>query len=164
MQTNALGSQPRVAIRNQSKRSEHDKCSTVHVGRSISAERQRVFLALTVPEYMETWLVIPGAAQGRVMVARDTDSFSVYCLNGDGHSTIRCSYRTCNSDKLLFLWRHDAVLSTHPSLVTIRLMGEFERTNLELIHTGLDQSMLGWHQELWDTSLARLSSLFYGNF
>lgn len=160
MQTNSLGLRPRFAIRDQSSRSRLDARSTVHVEKSIPAERQRVFFALTVPEYMEAWLVIPGAAQGRAIVRPDEQSFSISYLDGAARFSIQCFYQACNKEKLLFDWKHDGAGSAHASFVTMRLMGEFERTNLELIHIGLDQSMLDWHRKLWEGSLARLFTLF----
>jgi uncharacterized protein YndB with AHSA1/START domain len=147
-------------VRGRAARSPLGECSTLYFARSIQAERRRVFCALTVPEYIESWLTIPGAVLGGVLLTHN-QSFSIFCLDGqDAHFTIRCSYKVCKRAKLVLDWKHDSIHSLHPCLVKIRLMGEFERTNLELIHVGLDQSMLEWHRELWETSLTRLSSLF----
>lgn len=159
MQTNALGSQPGSAIRDRSGGLLADRCP-LHLAESLPAERQRVFYALTVPEYMEAWLAIPGAPRGRAAVTKDKEGLSICCLGEDTDYTIQCTYRVCNRSKLLFDWKHHANFSTSSSLVTIRLMGEFERTNLELIHFGLKHSLHGWHRKFWEVSLAQLSRLF----
>jgi len=161
MRANAQGSDPGFAMRDRLGRSLLERRSTLHFAKSIPAERRRVFCALTLPEYMESWLAIPGAAPGCLMVAADGKGFSIYCSDAESaHFTIRCSYGTCKDDELLFDWKHDLIFSKRDCLVRIRLKGEFERTNLELIHLGLHKSMLKWHRELWKNSLARLFSLF----
>ena len=158
--TNAVGSQPTFTIRTQSNGAPLDKHPVVHVAKNIPAERRRVFFALTVPEYMESWLAIPSAPPSRVVVRAQKHGFSISCLEGETPHSIRCCYRACDSNKLIFDWKHDAILSTRPSLVTIRLIGEFERTNLELTHSKLDQASARWHREFWEVSLTRLSRLF----
>lgn len=161
MHTNSLGSRPTYVSTDQSNDSRPGRRSALHIAQSIPAERQRVFLALTVPEFMESWLAIPNVPPDRVIVPTQDHGFSVRCLEGEAsHFTIRCAYRACDSNKLRFDWKQDAALSTRPSLVTIRLMGESDRTDLDLKHISLGKSLLQWHSELWQTSLARLSSLF----
>lgn len=161
MQTSVLRSRPNFATRDRSSRPLPHRSTTLYFGTSIPAERRRVFCALTVPEYMESWLAIPGAPSGRVIVATQNHSFSICCLDGESaRFTIRCSYKACKQNKLFFDWKHDSMHTERHCHVRIRLMGEFERTSLELIHMGLAPSMLEWHRELWETSLARLFTLF----
>lgn len=161
MRTNAQRSDSGFAIGDRLARSLLDRRSTLHFRQSIPAERRRVFCALTLPEYMELWLAIPGIAPGCALAAADGQSFSFYCFDAESSPfAIRCAYRICNDNELLFDWKHDLIFSQHDCLVRIRLMGEFERTNLELTHLGLHKSVLKWHRELWENSLTRLSSLF----
>lgn len=159
-ETNAVGSQPIFTTSSQSTGATLDKRPAVHLAKIVPAERRRVFFALTVPEYMESWLAIPSAPPGRVIVRAHKHSFSISYLEGETTHSIRCCYRACDSNNLIFDWKHDAILSTRPSLVTIRLIGEFERTNLELTHSKLDQASARWHREFWEVSLTRLSRLF----
>lgn len=161
MRMDGQRSDPGFAVEDGLGRSLFPRRSALRFGKSIPAERRRVYCALTLPEYMESWLSIPGAAPGCVTVETDNQSFSIYCLDVESaRLSIRCSYRTCNNKRLLFDWKCDSLRTARTCLVQIRLVGEFERTNLELIHLGLDPSKINWHHELWDKSLARLSSLF----
>ena len=101
----------------------------INAMRSVSADRQRVFHALTVPEYIETWFSAPGALTGRTVVCRRDNFFSIsYSCAESGMSRILCSYKVCRRIKLLFTWRHDTAFEKSSSLVKVRLEGEFGRT------------------------------------
>lgn len=160
MQTNVIRSRPRSGIGNRTDAPRLDKRAPLYISGSLPAERKRVFYALTMPEYMEAWLAVPGVSPGCICVRARNGSFSI-CWVADGTPfTIGCNYRVCNRSKLLFDWKHDTNSSITASLITIRLMGEFERTDLELIHFGLDPSVQEWHRKLWQASFAQLSRLF----
>lgn len=129
--------------------------------RHVNADRQRVFHALTVPEYIETWFSAPGALIGRTAVCRKDDCFSIsyFCAESE-QLRILCSYRVCRRSKLLFTWRHDNALERSSSIVKIRLEGDFTRTAVYVTHAGLELSDRQWHQEIWELSLEKLCKLF----
>lgn len=160
MQTDAIESRPISATGNRTDAPRRDKRAPLHISGSVPAERKRVFYALTMPEYMEAWLAVPGVSPGCICVRTRNGSFSIRCIADGAPFTIGCNYRVCNRSKLFFDWKHDTNPPIATSLVTIRLMGEFERTDLELIHFGLDPSAQDWHRKLWQASFAQLSRLF----
>lgn len=128
---------------------------------SIPAERQRVFQAIVLPEYMEAWLNIPGASLGCARITSSQNSFSICCSGAQGgRFSISCLYRLCKRNRVLFDWKHETEGSLSLSSVSIRLLGDFERTTLELVHVGLHQRILPWHRDLWEASLAHLCRLF----
>lgn len=128
---------------------------------SIHAERQRVFQAITLPEYLEAWLTGPGALPGSAVVTAGQNSFWICCAGAkDEHFRIFGSYKACKRSRLLLDWKYEEPSAVSISLVSIRLLGDFERTTLELVHLGLPEFLISWHRELWDASLANLSRLF----
>jgi uncharacterized protein YndB with AHSA1/START domain len=134
---------------------------SIAVMRRVNADRQRVFHALTVPEYIETWFSVPGSLIGRTFVWRRDELVSIsYSCRENEESRIVCSYRVCRKRKLLFTWRHSHALERAPSWVRIRLEGEFRRTAVHVTQFGLELSDRQWHQELWEASLEKMCKLF----
>jgi uncharacterized protein YndB with AHSA1/START domain len=128
---------------------------------SVNADRHRVFQALTVPEYIEAWFSPPGAIHGSTEVFAGTDSFLArYSCVESGRSSILCSYKVCRRGKLLFTWEHNALSEAAPSMVKIRMLGDFSRTTVHVTHVGLTLSDQQWHKSLWESSLAKLARLF----
>jgi hypothetical protein len=131
-------------------------------GLRIHADRQRLSQALSLPEYMETWLEIPGAAEGSVRVTRKTAEYSIHSLISDSTPVrIHGTYRAVRSTRVVFTWRKEVAGNSAESLVRIALSGDFAYTRLTLSHMGLtSQREYQWHRELWHNSLARLSRLY----
>ena len=130
---------------------------------TVNADRHRIFQALTISEYMETWLCPPGNESDRKTIAQRTaDGFRIENSGAGGAEFyIAGSYRVCRRSKMIFTWIKHAGSEVFSSLVKIRLYGDFSRTRLYLSHTGLASAAeRAWHQELWDASLRRLGSLF----
>ena len=162
MRTHLSESCARLAISDLSNRSLPEISSTIHASKSIRTERQRLFQALTLPEYVEAWLIIPGVRHGSSMVTAHQNGFSIRCVDAEeGPISIRCSYQAHRRSRLLVDWKYQAPSIMNVSLVEIRLLGDFERTTLELIHFGLQESVVSWHKQLWNASLAQLSKLFW---
>jgi len=127
----------------------------------MNADRERVFNAFTVPEYIETWFSAPGALAGRTVVwSRDNFLSISYSCEQSAQSRILCSYKVCRRSKLLFTWTRDNAFAGSSSLVKVRLEEEFGRTAVHVIHFGLELSNRLWHQVLWESSLEKMSKLF----
>jgi uncharacterized protein YndB with AHSA1/START domain len=133
----------------------------------VSADKRRVFDALTLPEYREAWLSLPGRNSGRYTTATSNDN--AYRLDhfveGGLEFSIAGAYRVCRRSKMAFTWRKSSATSLHVSaaetLVTIRLQGAFADTTIALDHHGLfSPAEYRWHSEMWDLSLNKLRSLF----
>jgi uncharacterized protein YndB with AHSA1/START domain len=134
---------------------------------TVAADRRRIFDALTLPEYIETWLTIPCSdPEGRLVASQINGLFRF-----DHHSArgldlcIGGAYRVCRRGKMSFTWckwqpPEEPDCATD-SLVIIRLYGAFAKSTLCLAHTGLfSENEYRWHGELWDRSLRKLQSLF----
>jgi hypothetical protein len=133
----------------------------------VAADRRRIFDALTVPEYIETWLRIPSANADCHTVASQADD----CFRLDHYAADRLelsitgSYRVRRRGKMFFSWCKslpcDEPVEVPESLVLIRLYGAFAKSTLCLAHTGLfSECEYRWHRELWNRSLAQLQALF----
>ena len=132
---------------------------SISAERSVRADRQRILRALTLPEYMETWFCVPGVRPGRTSVSLLEDSFLISCFCTERSTFhILCNYKVCRRGKLIFTWSRGNGIAS--GLVTIRLLGDFGRTTVQVTHSGLHHSEANWHQELWENSLEKLSSLF----
>jgi hypothetical protein len=130
---------------------------------SLNADRRRIFQVLTISEYMETWISIPGCQPDcPVFVTSDPTAFYVRYRDERGaQSALVGLYQTYRTSKTNILWRRTGVPESDTSLVRIRLNGDFERTTLSLNHSGLNShEERDWHSQLWARSLQRLTSLF----
>ena len=130
---------------------------------SLAADTLRVFNALTVPEYLETWLCVPGHhPECRNVMHRAGDKFQIE-HSCDSGTAIRIAgaYASLLKRKLSFSWQPTGGPEANESLVDIRLYGDFERSILRLRHFGLQPGHdFNWHAALWSESIARLGRLF----
>ena len=132
----------------------------------VGADRRRIFDALTLPEYVEAWLTLPGDHAGCRMVASKTDGNFRFDHFGElGHDlSISGAYRVCRRGKIFFSWRrwNPRDLSGCPdSLVVIRLYGAFAKSTLCLAHSGIFcESDYLWQSDMWERSLKKLQLLF----
>jgi uncharacterized protein YndB with AHSA1/START domain len=135
---------------------------------TVSADRRRIFDALTVPEYVETWLSLPGEhSECQTVASRTDDGYRLehYDAGGNLDFSIAGTYRVCRRGKLLFTWRKHPAASeprrSDESLVMIRLNGAFAESTLLLTHTGLfSASDYDWTRALWTLSLTKLQTIF----
>jgi len=157
--------QPEESLSSRSNRkSQHGNAdSSFSITVSLNADRRRVFHVLTIAEYMETWLQIPGRhRESSIQVTSDPSGFHVRYFDDAGNpASLVGAYQIYRTAKTNFLWRRTTDPETDSTLVKIRLNGDFERTTLHLSHLGFDsREKLKWHAQLWEQSLDKLSSLF----
>jgi uncharacterized protein YndB with AHSA1/START domain len=130
---------------------------------SLAADTLRVFHALTVPEYLETWLCVPGHhPECRNLMHRAGHEFQIeHSCNSGASIRIAGAYGSLLKRKLRFTWQASGIPGANDSLVDIRLHGDFERSILRLRHFGLRPGHdFNWHAALWSESIARLGKLF----
>jgi hypothetical protein len=135
----------------------------IDVSVSVRADRQRLLQVLTVAEYMEAWLSIPGlSSDSHLAITSTSDHFRIdHFRSRRLDFMITGLYRTWRRSKLQFTWRKESETGSSTSYVLLRLCGDFGRTNLALTHTGLGSNADHiWHQVFWERSLGRLRSLF----
>jgi Activator of Hsp90 ATPase homolog 1-like protein len=149
-------------LRPERRRSTFD-CSVVYLEFNVRADTRRLFHALTVPEYLETWLSLPGHGSGCSMAAaRSNDDYVIehYC-EGRPALSITGTYSLCRRRNVMFSWRVDGMRSVPETEVDIRLRGNFENTTLTLRHSGFASSAdCVWHKALWLASMHRLIALY----
>src|SRR4051812_33619013 len=130
---------------------------------SIQADTRRLFHALTAPEYLETWMSLPGERPGcSTVAARNDDEYLIeHSCDGSPSVLISGRYLVCRRRNLVLSWRVDGDRNLSETKVDIRLRGEFERTKLVLTHSGFgSRHDSAWHRTLWTASLNRLAALF----
>ena len=132
----------------------------------LAADMGRIFNALTIPEYIEAWICLPGCpTECRNATHRIADGFQIehQCHSGTV-TTVDCMYVSLLKRKLSFLWRPTGALEMAESLVDIRLRGDFESSILRLRHSGFaSEEEFRWHSDLWSGSLTKLSRMFSGS-
>jgi uncharacterized protein YndB with AHSA1/START domain len=135
---------------------------------TVNANTRRIFDALTLPEYTETWLCLP---------CNHTDCHTIASQSRDHHFrfdhfiagtidlSISGSYQVCRRGKMSFTWQKSIALQTPgnspETAVLIRLYGEFSSSTLYLSHSGFfSADEFRWHHDMWQRSLKKLQSLF----
>ena len=150
-----------IAIREWAGGPPSEQLYKVSASRSVNADRARIFQAITIPEYMETWFSAPDTNADCIRVLGVDGLFSIDGRTEAGSRfRISCEYRVCRRSKLVFSWRQESFPEATSSMVTIRLRGDFERTTVDVMHSGLRSLERQWCEDLWTASLAHLSRLF----
>lgn len=130
---------------------------------SVNADRGRVFQVLTIAEYMEAWISIPGQCDDSpIHVACDAHGFRIRYYDEERMpATLTARYQTFRTARTTFQWSSSGDLDVAASIVKVRLQGDFARTTVSLTHSGLrsDEERL-WHQIFWEMSLHKLCRLF----
>jgi uncharacterized protein YndB with AHSA1/START domain len=136
---------------------------SVHLEVSVRADIRRLFHALTDPEYLEAWLILPGERSGGSISASryERDYLIEHFCDGGQSLLISGRYLVLRRRHVMFTWRVDGDISVPESSVEIRLRGDFERTTLTLRHSGFSSRHdSGWHRDLWNASIGRLEGLY----
>src|SRR5580658_9283826 len=120
-----------------------DILASVH----IKAEPRRVLYALAMPEYMETWLTVPGVERIECYSERRSyDSFRIDLLSSGVRSrSIHGSCFLSKPNRVLYIWDRDHEAGQHTSIVDIHLSGGVSTSKLKLKHSGLSN----WEEREW---------------
>jgi uncharacterized protein YndB with AHSA1/START domain len=136
---------------------------TVLLEFSIRADARRLFHALTMPEYIETWISFPGHRLGCATVAATAhrDYVIQHQCKDKPAVSITGTYSVCQRHNLTFSWRVEGTPCVPESCVDIRLRGNFENTTLLLRHSGFESANhCAWHRALWSASIGKLIGLY----
>jgi uncharacterized protein YndB with AHSA1/START domain len=134
---------------------------------TVNADKRRIFDALTLPEYAETWLRLPCDHTDCHTIASESNGrfrFDHF-VAGTIDLSISGSYQVCRRGKMSFTW-HKSIALQKPgnfpeTAVLIRLYGEFSSSTLYLSHSGFfSADEFRWHHDMWQRSLRKLQSLF----
>lgn len=135
---------------------------TIAMSIAVDADKRRIFQALTVPEYLEAWIDMPGRVAGsRVVASPDPNGYRLDHYSAGRYAvSIIASFLFCHQRKMRLSWQKIGCESSAQSLVDFRLRGNFGSSILELRHSALPSAEeFLWYQALWQSSLAKLASL-----
>jgi len=135
---------------------------TIAMSIAVDADAVRIFHALTVPEYLEAWISMPGSGEDSAVIASPAENGYRLDQYAAGSLTVSItgSYLFCHHRKMRLSWRKCRKVVCCDSLVDFRLRGNFGSTILELRHSDLASAgEYLWHQALWRSSLDKLASL-----
>lgn len=133
----------------------------VKATQSVNADRNRIFQALTLPEYIDAWFAAPGSVPGSTSVTMGPDCFLISFGRVEGGlERFVGSFKVLRKSKVQFSWKRDNFMEADLSLVKVRLQGDFGRTTVQLSHVGLERIEAQWYRDLWNASLERLARLF----
>jgi hypothetical protein len=142
-------------------RSRHELLD-VHTSVLIEAEYRRILYALTMPEYMEAWLRIPGAEKIECIVEpRSTHNFRV-CFSSTSRlpQTIYGSCFFSRPNTITYLWDRTRMGSIAKSIVRMQLRGSGKICVLQLSHSGAcARNQHDSYRTMWSDSLNVLRSL-----
>jgi hypothetical protein len=149
-------------------RSLHSSTWRIRLRCCVAAELPRVSHALTIPEFMETWLSLPCCDRPcKIRPSRFPHGFALEhsCTGSDLPLQIVCFYSSFGARHLSFSWTFEADPALGHSFVEVHLSGNRSSGNLEqcmlgLTHSGLRSEAHGyWQQIFWSASLKRLREL-----
>lgn len=137
---------------------------------TVDADARRISQALTEPEYLEAWIVMPNHSPDQspdhskdswVVASKKTNGYRLdQCRAGRVISSVMGTFLFCHQRKMRLLWLSLSRNDQAASLVDFRIRGNFASSVLELRHTAIRSSNeFHWHQELWRASLERLASV-----
>jgi hypothetical protein len=114
-----------------------------------------------VPEFLEAWIALPGAAPGEVIASPEENGYRLHqCIAGRVALRITGAFLFCHQRKIRLVWRKADGARHNRSVLDFRIRGNFGSSVLELRHMELDSTEeISWHRELWQGSLKRLASL-----
>lgn len=139
---------------------------TIQARVRIKTDARRLFQALVSPEYVETWLAIPGANSPSVVsFVTSYAPIAWECsLLDDASLRIQANFEVARRRRLSIFWKIENGPHRLENRISARLIGEFNHTTLSIFHAGFKSSDdRDWHQELWHGSLRRLANLYRHN-
>jgi uncharacterized protein YndB with AHSA1/START domain len=134
----------------------------VSLSSRISAHRSRVFYAISIPEYIETWLRFPSEEGLHFIftpVAQQAFRIELYRESAPIGSVYgQCD--TMNDSQIRYTWKTRYAASITNTVVDMKLLSVSGGCTLALKHRGFrDRADIAWHFKLWQLSLESLSRL-----
>ena len=142
----------------------HEK--DVFLSRRITAESSRVFYALSIPEYIEAWLLVPGEEDLQSVFELDApESFHIDLYRTETFQAgIRASCYVVSTSRIRYNWETTSPSGSAETLVEMQLLCAPRGCVLGLKHSGFrDAVESAWHRKMWHQSLDKLSRLMEKN-
>jgi len=136
---------------------------TLHLQTSVSVDQHRLFRAFTLAEYLELWLVPPGARVRRSSAAGlgGGVEFLLHSTSHDQSCSIKAIYYFLNEpSRIVIGWTKEDHSSLLETVVSIDLFTRGETTLLSLVQSGFDSTRSRtWHEVFWRSKLPKLQSI-----
>jgi uncharacterized protein YndB with AHSA1/START domain len=144
-----------------SARSRHELLD-VHTSVIIAAEYRRILYALTMPEYMEAWLRIPGTQN--IECRAEPKSVHNFRIHFSATSILpHTIYGSCFFSRpgtITYLWDRTRMGCTAKSIVKMQLQSGMKMCALQLSHSGTcARKQQDSYREMWSDSLEALRML-----
>jgi uncharacterized protein YndB with AHSA1/START domain len=130
---------------------------------TIKGDARRIFTALTMPEYRETWMCPPDPDQCSYVTACQAANYYQldFYRSGTLHTTVTGLYQVCRRHRLDFTWRDHRMPDCPESQVRVHIDGHFESSRLTLLHRGIfREDYSRWLHYMWLASIEKLTALF----
>jgi len=135
---------------------------SVRTSATFNVAPSRLFNAVTIPEYIETWLTPPDVSEvwctGNPAAG---DALSIELQHNQRVAvSILAEYKNISAQDLNVRWYVRSRTSTHISHLRIAIRTVRADAILRIRHSGFTNlSDWRWHQELWGLSLAKMQIL-----
>jgi uncharacterized protein YndB with AHSA1/START domain len=132
----------------------------------FNADPGRVFYALSIPEYIETWLQAPhGGGLHFVFNSVAQESFRVDLYRGESlQAIVHGLCRVVGANQVRYVWKRTGLSGTTETRVDMKLLCDAAACVVALKHSGFkDANECVWCREMWYQSLERLSRLVERN-
>ena len=163
LQTPVITSRPRreIVFDGAPKR-ESVQPLVVRASAAFHVAPSRLFYALTIPEYIETWLTPPDSEEVRCTGNPASGEALSIELRHDRRiaTSIFAAYKSISAQDFSIRWYVHSRSHTHVSHLRISIRTVRADALLRIRHSGFTNSgEWHWHQELWGMSLAKMQML-----
>jgi len=163
LQTPVIPSRPRREIAfDSAPEREPMQPLIVRTSAAFHVTPSRLFYALTIPEYIETWLTSPDSAEVRCIGNPASGETLSIELRDDRRITacIFADYKNISAQDINIRWYVRSRAQTHVSHLRASIRTVRADTLLRIRHSGFTNPIdWHWHQELWGMSLAKMQML-----
>jgi uncharacterized protein YndB with AHSA1/START domain len=131
----------------------------VVLSRKIEADSSRVLYALSIPEYIEAWLLVPNAEELQLVFKLEPpETFHINLYRSETlQAKIRGLCRVVNANQIRYSWKTTSSRSTTETLVDMQLLCVSGGCILGLKHSGFDDPVESvWYRTMWEMSLEQL--------
>jgi uncharacterized protein YndB with AHSA1/START domain len=128
----------------------------------IQADRSRVFYALSIPEYIETWFQLPPHDELRFVFRQPTQqTFGIDLYRAEElHARVQGSCSTMSSSQIRYSWKIKSGTRITDTVADIQLLSALGGCTLTLKHRGFrDPHESDWYGKVWRQSLESLCRL-----
>ena len=128
----------------------------------IEADRSRVFYALSIPEYIETWFQLPAQDELRCVFHEPTEqTFGIDLYRAEElQARVHGSCSTMSSSQIRYSWRIKAGARNTDTVADIQLLSALRGCTLTLKHRGFRDAIESeWYGKVWRQSFETLCRL-----